>query len=133
MPGVAGLVPGASIPGFPGAGLLPGAGGEVPTRVVCLAQVVAPEELSNDEDYEEIKEDMKDECGKYGVLANLVIPRPSPDGHIGPGVGKVFVEYVDTQGAMKAKQSLNGRKFGGNVVQAAYYSEDKFSQADYSG
>lgn len=30
-------------------------------------QVVSPEELKDDEEYQDILEDMKDECGKYGM------------------------------------------------------------------
>ena len=52
-------------------------------------QVVNPDELSNDEDYEEILEDMREECAKYGSLTNVVIPRPPAPGATAPGVGKV--------------------------------------------
>ncbi|GBG62104.1 hypothetical protein CBR_g28575 [Chara braunii] len=106
---------------------------DVPTRVVCLVQVVSPDELKDDEEYEDIMEDMREECGKYGTLTNLVIPRPKATGEDLPGVGKVFVEYSDTGAAMKAKASLHGRKFGGNTVIATFYPEDKFSRADYAG
>eukprot|EP00850_Spirogloea_muscicola_P020774 SM000226S07415 [mRNA] locus=s226:105576:111005:+ [translate_table: standard] len=120
---------GVSIPG-----MSPGAAGpaETPTKVVCLAQVVTPNELVNDEDFEEILEDMRSECGKYGTLVNVNIPRPGPNGEQLPGVGKVYVEYVDTAGAQKAKLSLNGRKFGGNSVIALYYPEEQFARGEYS-
>lgn len=104
---------------------------EIPTKVVCLTQVVSPDELRDDDEYEEIVEDMREECGKHGSVVNLVIPRPEPNGQLTPGVGKVFVEYLDTDGSAKAKASLNGRKFGGNIVVAVYYPEDKFSRGEY--
>ncbi|CAM6048654.1 unnamed protein product [Sphagnum compactum] len=105
----------------------------VPTKVVCLSQVVSPDELKEDNEYEEIIEDMREECGRYGNLTNLVIPRPNPNGEEVPGIGMVFVEYGDLQGAAKAKASLHGRKFGGNTVIATYYSEEKFMHGDYGG
>ena len=46
---------------------------------------------------------------------------------------QVFVEYTDVAGSQKAKQSLNGRKFGGNSVVAIYYPEDRFARGDYVG
>ncbi|GLJ14101.1 hypothetical protein SUGI_0226030 [Cryptomeria japonica] len=104
---------------------------EIPTKVVCLTQVVSPDELRDDDEFEEILEDMREECGKHGSVVNLVIPRPEPSGQSTPGVGKVFVEYSDTDGSAKAKTSLNGRKFGGNIVVAVYYPEDKFSRGEY--
>ncbi|XP_041993034.1 splicing factor U2af large subunit B-like [Salvia splendens] len=103
------------------------------TKVVCLTNVVAPVELMNDDDYEDILEDMRTECGKFGMLVNLVIPRPVAGVENAPGVGKVYLEYADTESAVKARQGLNGRKFGGNEVVAVFYPEDKFSEGDYSG
>ncbi|KAL8050961.1 hypothetical protein ABFX02_06G114700 [Erythranthe guttata] len=105
----------------------------IATKVVCLTEVVNPEELKDDDDYEDIVEDMKIECAKFGTLVNVVIPRPLTSGEMGPGVGKVFLEYTDTEGATKARQGLNGRKFGGNEVVAVFYPENKFAEADYEG
>ncbi|KAL6580451.1 hypothetical protein OROMI_008475 [Orobanche minor] len=103
------------------------------TKIVCLTQVVTADELKDDADYEDIVEDMRTECGKFGSLVNVIIPRPLSDGEMAPGVGKVFLEYADTEGATKARQGLNGRKFGGNEVVAVFYPENKFSEGDYSG
>ncbi|XP_059456172.1 splicing factor U2af large subunit B isoform X2 [Corylus avellana] len=105
----------------------------VATKVVCLTQVVSPDELKDDDDYQDILEDMREECGKFGALVNLVIPRPQPNGEPLPGVGKVFLEYADIDGSAKARSGLNGRKFGGNQVVAVFYPENKFAQGDYEG
>ncbi|KAI3768058.1 hypothetical protein L2E82_18490 [Cichorium intybus] len=107
--------------------------GTTATKVLCLTQVVTEDELKDDEDYEDILEDMKIECGKFGSLVNVVIPRPNPNGEPAPGVGKVFLEYADTESAAKARGGLNGRKFGGNSVVAIFYSENKFNQGEYDG
>ncbi|KAG6418157.1 hypothetical protein SASPL_120356 [Salvia splendens] len=103
------------------------------TKVVCLTNVVTPDELMNDEDYEDIVEDMRIESAKFGTLVTLIIPRPVPDVENAPGVGKVYLEYADAESAVKARQGLNGRKFGGNEVVAVFYPEDKFWEGDYSG
>nr|GMC65398.1 splicing factor U2af large subunit A-like isoform X1 [Ipomoea batatas] len=107
--------------------------GGLPTKVLCLTNVVSAEELRNDEEYEDIVEDMRTECGKFGTLVNVVIPRPNPNGEPMPGVGKVFLEYADIESSTKAQAGLHGRKFGGNPVVAAFYPENKFSQGDYEG
>ncbi|XP_072999166.1 splicing factor U2af large subunit A-like isoform X1 [Typha latifolia] len=114
---------------FPGSGLLLSVAS--PTKVVCLSEVVSMDELRNDEEYEEILEDMREESGKFGQLVNVVIPRPSLTGDAIPGVGKVFLEFSDATGSSRAKAALHGRKFGENVVSAAYYPEDKFLSGDY--
>ncbi|XP_015578426.1 splicing factor U2af large subunit B isoform X7 [Ricinus communis] len=103
----------------------------VPTKVVCLTQVVTADELKDDDEYEDILEDMRTEGGKFGALVNVVIPRPRGDGEAAAGVGKVFLEYADIEGASKARSGMNGRKFGGNQVVAVFYPENKFSQGDY--
>jgi splicing factor U2AF 65 kDa subunit len=41
--------------------------GALPTKVVCLTQVVSADELKDDEEYEDIMEDMRLEAGKYGT------------------------------------------------------------------
>ena len=45
----------------------------------------------------------------------------------------MFLEYVDVDGATKARSGLNGRKFGGNQVVAVFYAENKFAQGYYEG
>ncbi|WZY72647.1 hypothetical protein YC2023_004887 [Brassica napus] len=107
--------------------------GGTPTKIVCLTQVVTADDLGDDEEYEDIMEDMRQEGGKFGNLVNVVIPRPNPDHDPTPGVGKVFLEYADVDGAAKARSGMNGRKFGGNQVVAVYYPENKFAQGDYEG
>ncbi|KAI9874691.1 MAG: hypothetical protein M1830_009412, partial [Pleopsidium flavum] len=46
-------------------------------RVLQLLNMVTPEELIDNEDYEEICEDIKEECEKYGKVLEMKIPRPS--------------------------------------------------------
>ncbi|KAK4711895.1 hypothetical protein R3W88_006408 [Solanum pinnatisectum] len=105
--------------------------GALATKVLCLTEVVSIDELKDDDDYQDILEDMRIECGKFGALLNVVIPRPNPNGEPTPGLGKVFLEYADVDSSSKARQGLNGRKFGGNQVIAVFYPENKFSEGDY--
>ncbi|XP_074285870.1 splicing factor U2af large subunit A-like isoform X1 [Silene latifolia] len=107
--------------------------GALPTKVVCLTQVVTADDLKDDEEYQDILVDMKEEGEKFGPLVNIVIPRPGPNGELLPGVGKVFLEYADTDGSSKARTGMNGRKFGGNHVVAVFYAENKFAEGDYDG
>nr|XP_024400964.1 splicing factor U2af large subunit B-like isoform X4 [Physcomitrium patens] len=132
---VGGMFPvlgGSMMPNLRSGGAL-AAAPETATKVICLSQVVSIVDLKDDVEFDEIVEDMKEECGKYGSLLNVVIPRPSYDEEDVPGIGMVFVEYSDLEGAAKAKQALHNRKFGGKLVIASYYSEDKFLNGDYGG
>lgn len=50
--------------------------------------MVTPDELTDEEEYEDILEDIKEECNKYGVVRSLEIPRPIRGVDV-PGCGKV--------------------------------------------
>ncbi|XP_057525355.1 splicing factor U2af large subunit A-like isoform X1 [Amaranthus tricolor] len=107
--------------------------GALPTKVVCLTEVVTADDLRDDDEYQDIMIDMKEEGEKFGSLVRVVIPRPGSNGELGPGVGKVFLEYADTESSSRARAGMNGRKFGGNQVVAVFYPENKFAECDYDG
>ncbi|PON96081.1 U2 snRNP auxilliary factor, large subunit, splicing factor [Trema orientale] len=117
---------------LPGTGMTHVANAECPTRILCLTEAISADQLKDDEEYEEILEDMRDECGKFGIVVNVIIPRPNQSGEPISGVGKVFLEYADTAGCANARNVLDGRKFGGNIVSAVFYPEDRYYSRDYS-
>lgn len=51
----------------------------IPTRILYLKNLVKPEDLFEDEDYEEICNDVRLECECFGEVVNLEVPRPHPD------------------------------------------------------
>ncbi|XP_068435196.1 splicing factor U2AF 65 kDa subunit-like isoform X2 [Clinocottus analis] len=102
----------------------------VATEVLCLLNMVMPEELLDDEDYEEILEDVREECCKYGGVRSIEIPRPV-DGLGVPGCGKIFVEYVSAADCQKAMQALTGRKFANRVVVTKYYDPDLYHRHEF--
>jgi splicing factor U2AF 65 kDa subunit len=105
-------------------------GSTEPTRILQLMNMVTKEELANDEDYEDIYEDVMEECANFGKVTNLTIPRPIEGSEI-PGVGKILVEYADTESAQKAQESLAGRVFGGRAVITSYLTEEAYLRQDY--
>ncbi|KAK7124498.1 hypothetical protein R3I94_018763 [Phoxinus phoxinus] len=104
--------------------------GGIPTEVLCLMNMVAPEELLDDEEYEEIVEDVKEECSKYGQVKSIEIPRPV-DGLDIPGTGKIFVEFTSVYDSQKAMQGLTGRKFANRVVVTKYCDPDAYHRRDF--
>ncbi|KAJ8334374.1 hypothetical protein SKAU_G00400130 [Synaphobranchus kaupii] len=104
--------------------------GGLPTEVLCLMNMVAPEELLDDEEYEEIVEDVREECSKYGQVKSIEIPRPV-DGLEVPGTGKIFVEFMTLFDSQKAMQGLTGRKFANRVVVTKYCDPDAYHRRDF--
>ncbi|XP_030639340.1 U2 small nuclear RNA auxiliary factor 2a isoform X2 [Chanos chanos] len=104
--------------------------GGLPTEVLCLMNMVSPDELIDDEEYEEIVEDVRDECSKYGQVKSIEIPRPV-DGLEVPGTGKIFVEFTSVFDSQKAMQGLTGRKFANRVVVTKYCDPDAYHRRDF--
>jgi len=70
--------------------------------------------------YEDIVEDVREECAKLGTVKSVAIPRPK-DGL--NGVGKIFVEFEKVEDCTSAHATLGCRKFAGRSVIAVYYDE----------
>ncbi|KAB5581069.1 hypothetical protein GE09DRAFT_1213499 [Coniochaeta sp. 2T2.1] len=96
------------------------------SRVLQLLNMVTPEELMDNDDYEEIKEDVQEECSKYGTVVELKIPRPSGPSRSSAGVGKIFVKYDTPDAAQKALRALAGRKFADRTVVTTFFPEENF-------
>jgi len=101
-----------------------------PTEVLCLLNMVTADELRDEEEYEDILEDIKEECNKYGVVRSVEIPRPIEGVEV-PGCGKVFVEFNSIVDCQKAQQALTGRKFSDRVVVTSYFDPDKYHRREF--
>lgn len=91
------------------------AGEAVPTRVMQMLNMVTMDDLINDQDYEDLLEDIKEECGKYGTVVDVKIPRPvlTENGKVDQKASdaiedlmKVFVMYDDVESVKKAMMSI---------------------------
>ncbi|WFD30513.1 hypothetical protein MSPP1_001534 [Malassezia sp. CBS 17886] len=110
-----------------------------PTRAFTLLNMVAPDELMDDQEYGEIVDDVREECNKYGAVEDIRIPRPvrrtqartwkeqaslaetQVEHH---GVGRVYVKFGAVEPCSKALHAIAGRQFGGRTVICAYLRED---------
>uniref|UniRef100_A0A7N6AV44 U2AF homology motif (UHM) kinase 1 n=1 Tax=Anabas testudineus TaxID=64144 RepID=A0A7N6AV44_ANATE len=87
----------------------------LPSPVLRLLNLIDDSHLHNEEEYEDILEDMKEECQKYGSVVSLLIPKENP------GKGQVFVEYASSSDSKEAQRLLTGRTFDGKFVVATFY------------
>ena len=44
-----------------------------------MINIVDPEDLEDDEEYDDICEDIKTECQKFGTVLSMEVPRPQKD------------------------------------------------------
>ncbi|KAI8324359.1 hypothetical protein GQ54DRAFT_296208 [Martensiomyces pterosporus] len=117
----------------PAVNALASAGEAQPTPIVQLLNMVTRNELADPEEYEDITEDVREECAKHGVIVELAIPRPNPDQPDAevPGVGKILIKYASAAEATVALNALAGRRFADRTVIASYMSEDDFANRNY--
>lgn len=101
-----------------------------PTEVLCLLNMVMAEELTDEEEYDDILEDIREECAKYGTVKSVEIPRPVPGVEV-PGCGKVFVEFYGIPDCQKAQHALTGRKFSNRVVVTSYFDPDRYHRREF--
>ena len=93
------------------------------SRVLLLLNMVTGDDLMDADEYDDILQDVKEECDRYGKVLDLQIPRPLGRSGEGPGVGKVFVRFETEEGCAAALKGLAGRKFQERTIVASYYPE----------
>ncbi|KAI9274354.1 hypothetical protein BDA99DRAFT_497251 [Phascolomyces articulosus] len=98
---------------------------EEATRVLQLMNMVTPEELEDDEEYQDIWEDIAEECSKFGQMLDMKIPRPQNGQNVG-GLGKIFVRYQTKDEALVGLRALAGRKFADRTVVTSFVDEDDY-------
>ncbi|XP_063961301.1 splicing factor U2AF 50 kDa subunit-like isoform X2 [Lytechinus pictus] len=113
-------IPGLSLPGTTGPN----------TEILCLMNMVTPDELKDEDEYDDIVQDVREECQKYGQVRSLEIPRPINGLDI-PGCGKIFVEFMTVMDAQAAQRALAGRKFANRTVVTSFYDNDKYHRREF--
>ncbi len=76
----------------------------------------------------QLMEDVKEECGKYGTVEGIAVPRPPPT-VAADEPSRVYVKFGTPDESSRVKEAFNGRQFDGNSITAAFASEDDFNQA----
>lgn len=98
-----------------------GDGGAGLSTVVRLRNMLAAE--MDAEELGEIKDEVADECRKYGNLVEVVC---------GGAAGlDIFVEFGDARASQRALRKLHGRSFDERSVEAAYYPLEAFKAGEY--
>jgi RNA recognition motif-containing protein len=83
--------------------------------------MVTHDDLMNDNEFKEIREDVRLECEEFGPVVSVVIPRIK-DGYPPSTEGYIYVEFSHVETARIAGMALNGRKFADRTVQVNYVS-----------
>ncbi|CAK7324432.1 unnamed protein product [Dovyalis caffra] len=94
-----------------------------PTRVMLLRNMVGPGEVDD-----ELEDEVGSECSKYGTVTRVLIFEITEPNFPREEAVRIFVQFERSEETTKALIDLDGRFFGGNVVRATFYDEEKFSK-----
>eukprot|EP00117_Sycon_ciliatum_P046662 scpid68305/ scgid33395/ Poly(U)-binding-splicing factor PUF60-B len=99
------------------------------STVVVLRDMVAVEDLD-----EELESEVTEECSRHGKVQRVVIYQErqgeEDDAEV---IVKIFVRFFEHDSAVAAIKALDNRWFGGRVIKAETYAEEKFESNDLSG
>lgn len=101
-------------------------GEQTATKCIALENMLTQEDVAGDE-YDEIVEDIREECAKHGAVEQVSIPRPGQ-----PGVGKAFVKFAAVDSAKKASDALSGRTFDGRKVACKFMDEATYNAGTFA-
>ncbi|KAL6206530.1 hypothetical protein ACLB2K_023778 [Fragaria x ananassa] len=92
-----------------------------PTRVLLLRNMVGPGQVDD-----ELEDEVASECAKYGTVTRvLIFEITEPNFPVDEAV-RIFVQFERPEETTKALVDLDGRYFGGRVVRASFYDEERF-------
>ncbi|KAL0321399.1 UNVERIFIED_CONTAM: DNA-damage-repair/toleration protein, chloroplastic [Sesamum radiatum] len=93
-----------------------------PTRVVLLRNMVGPGEVDDD-----LEGEVAEECTKFGTVTRVLIFEITEPNFPQDEAVRIFIQFERAEQATKALIELEGRFFGGRVVHASFYDEERFS------
>eukprot|EP00102_Acyrthosiphon_pisum_P020270 XP_016657480.1 PREDICTED: poly(U)-binding-splicing factor half pint-like [Acyrthosiphon pisum] len=101
------------------------------SKVVILKNMLGVEDVDDN-----LQEEIQDECCKFGVVKRIIIYKEKQSDCVDEDsdtIVKIFVEFTQMSEAEQARDSINGRFFGGRLVKAELYDQALFDHSDFSG
>ncbi|KAJ9189536.1 hypothetical protein P3X46_000817 [Hevea brasiliensis] len=80
----------------------------IPSECILLKNMFDPKSEAEPDFDLDIKEDVEDECSKFGNLKHIYVDKNS--------AGFVYLRFENTQAAMNAQRALHGRWFAGKMI-----------------
>ncbi|OBA23444.1 hypothetical protein METBIDRAFT_35511 [Metschnikowia bicuspidata var. bicuspidata NRRL YB-4993] len=102
-------------------------------KVIQLINVVTAADLTDEESFRFIEQDIQHEANSFGKVVSMKIPRPPHDYSAGilqltqPGIGKIYIEFESEQVALSALMSMAGRSYNDRTVLCAFYSHEDYA------
>ncbi len=98
----------------------------MPTKVLCLNSIIKGLDIEDEDKYNEIKDDIKNECEKYGKIIDIFMPRKDVEDNATPGMGNAYVMYEDIEQSKLARRFLSLKRFNNKSIYIQYIPEENF-------
>lgn len=102
------------------------------SKVIILRNMVGPEDVD-----ETLQEEIQEECTKFGTVSRVIIfnekQTENEDDEEAEIIVKIFVEFSNASEAIRGRNALHERFFGGRRVTAELYDQALFDHGDLSG
>ena len=98
----------------------------MPTKVLCLNSIIKGLNIEDEDKYNEIKDDIKNECEKYGKILDIFMPRKDVEDNATPGMGNAYVMYEDIEQSKLARRFLSLKRFNNKSIYIQYIPEENF-------
>lgn len=103
-----------------------------PTSVLMMANVFEPELLAKEEVYEDVLEDIRLECERFGTVEEVYLPKYEKDkplflsGRVNDELTQAYCKFATKEECQKAQRALAGRKFLDRTVLTTFVDPYKF-------
>jgi splicing factor 45 len=84
---------------------------------------VGPGEVDDELEYE-----VATECANYGTVSRVLIFEITQPNFPPEEAVRIFIQFERAEEATKAMVDLQGRYFGGRIVQATFFDEERFGR-----
>ena len=98
----------------------------LPTKVLCLNSIIKGLNIEEDEVYNEIKDDLKYECEKYGKVLDIFVPRKDVEDNETPGMGNAYIMFDNVEQSKLARKFLSMKRFNNKLIYVQYIPEENF-------
>lgn len=99
-----------------------------PSRIMEIKNLISGEDLQDSDKIRRIRDDLSDECCRYGNVISIEIPVDLKDKL---NTGRIFIEFEFIEECKAAVTQLFGRKYDERIIFTAYFDEVRFLNRDF--
>ena len=103
----------------------------MPTKVLCLNSIIKGLDIEDEDKYNEVAEDIKTECEKYGKVLDIFMPRKDVEDNATPGMGNAYVMFENVEQSKLARKFLSLKRFNNKLIYIQYIPEDNFINKEF--